>query len=389
MPLKPSQLLSCLQDKQAEFRHFDHRAFALLHQYRSALAEAANHPFLELPTQFSSHDGSNLGAFPLEPNHLFPHWVIPCQLTWGNREQSLQWVRGLLTGIKTFAVDGSQISPGKDLSIPVALVQVGWFENLHLPSGGYTKDIQLDVLTPSDLKVSHDQLVEGVVSAHRFQLETQRLVDYMNEHHNDPNCLVFFDGSLVPSFAEKWDVELSDRYVSSLKKLIATSERTQVPLVAYVDTSHARDLTVMLEQVMNLPEAPSIQDAQLLDPLMKWGDRTLLFQCRRSGILSHFHEQQGDITFTYLKSTREGYPARLEFPRWIIESGRLNQVIDWIRGELIIGNGYPYVIETADQAAVLKAEDRQTFYRILQDWAEEQELKLRFSRKMVSKTRRR
>jgi len=47
------------------------------------------------------------------------------------------------------------------------------------------------------------------------------------------------------------------------------------------------------------------------------------------------------------------------------------------------------VIETADQAAVLKAEDRQTFYRILQDWAEEQELKLRFSRKMVSKTRRR
>jgi hypothetical protein len=211
----------------------------------------------------------------------------------------------------------------------------------------------------------------------------------MNEHHNDPNCLVFFDGSLVPSFAEKWDVELSDRYVSSLKKLIATSERTQVPLVAYVDTSHARDLTVMLEQVMNLPEAPLIQDAQLLDPLMKWGDRTLLFQCRRSGILSHFHEQQGDITFTYLKSTREGYPARLEFPRWIIESGRLNQVMDWIRGELIIGNGYPYVIETADQAAVLKAEDRQTFYRILQDWAEEQELKLRFSRKMVSKTRRR
>ena len=63
--------------------------------------------------------------------------------------------------------------------------------------------------------------------------------------------------------------------------------------------------------------------------------------------------------------------------------------MDWIRGELIIGNGYPYVIETADQAAVLKAEDRQTFYRILQDWAEEQELKLRFSRKMVSKTRRR
>jgi hypothetical protein len=49
----------------------------------------------------------------------------------------------------------------------------------------------------------------------------------------------------------------------------------------------------------------------------------------------------------------------------------------------------PYVIETADQTAVLKVEDRQVFFRILQDWAEQEELSLRFSRKMVSKVRRR
>jgi hypothetical protein len=38
---------------------------------------------------------------------------------------------------------------------------------------------------------------------------------------------------------------------------------------------------------------------------------------------------------------------------------------------------------------VLKAEDRQMFFRIVQDWAEQEDLKLRFSRKMVSKARRR
>jgi hypothetical protein len=56
---------------------------------------------------------------------------------------------------------------------------------------------------------------------------------------------------------------------------------------------------------------------------------------------------------------------------------------------LIIGSGYPYAIETADQTAVLKTEDRQIFYRLLQDWADEEELNLRLSRKMVSKVRRR
>jgi hypothetical protein len=63
--------------------------------------------------------------------------------------------------------------------------------------------------------------------------------------------------------------------------------------------------------------------------------------------------------------------------------------VDWVRGEIVIGSGYPYVIETADQTAVLQNTDRQSFFRILQDWADQAELRLRFSRKMVSKHQRR
>jgi len=76
-------------------------------------------------------------------------------------------------------------------------------------------------------------------------------------------------------------------------------------------------------------------------------------------------------------------------PVWMHQAGIVDRILDWVRGEVIIGNGYPYVIETADQTAVLQAEDRQTFYRIFQDWAEREELNLRLSRKMVSKARRR
>ena len=75
--------------------------------------------------------------------------------------------------------------------------------------------------------------------------------------------------------------------------------------------------------------------------------------------------------------------------RAIYESGRSEQILNWVRAEVAIGGGYPYVIETADQVAVVQAKDRQAFYKLLQDWSDKEGLKLRMSRKMVSKARRR
>ena len=43
------------------------------------------------------------------------------------------------------------------------------------------------------------------------------------------------------------------------------------------------------------------------------------------------------------------------------------------RAEVIVGRGYPYAIETADQVAVIQGQDRQQFYRLLQQWAEDGE----------------
>jgi hypothetical protein len=105
--------------------------------------------------------------------------------------------------------------------------------------------------------------------------------------------------------------------------------------------------------------------------------------------LSQYGDQRDQVTFTYLQTTRDRPPARLELPKWLWEAGRIEQVMAWVQAEVIVGGGYPYVIETADQTAVLQAGDRQLFYRIFQEWAERQALNLRFSRKMVSKVRRR
>ncbi|MBW4519458.1 MAG: DNA double-strand break repair nuclease NurA [Scytolyngbya sp. HA4215-MV1] len=385
MPLKPSQVLAKLQNKRDDFQIFDQKTLKEFQQYQKALQDATQQP----NAWFLEQLAGDCGAIPLEPLNHTPDWIVRSNLVWQSREQSLTWVKEKLTGIATFAVDGSQIYPSKDLSIPVALVQIGWFENPHLPTGSYEKDIELDVMTPADLRAGNSgEPVDRRVSMRRFEMETQRLITYMEERAHSETCLVFFDGSLIVTFAEAFDEETRNFYTRCVLKLLQASETFRVPLVAYIDTSYARDLTVMLQTLFELPESRSVHDAQLLGRNMQWGDRTPLFLSQRAGILDRYGEQADKIAFTYLK-THDGYPVRLELPLWLYDAGLSDRVIDWVRGEVIVGNGYPYVIETADQVAVLKNDDRQVFYRLLQDWADKEELNLRLSRKMVSKARRR
>lgn len=389
MTLKPSQILDRLNAKRKDFEQFDQNALQLLARYQASLNLFFDSRERDRADLLAQHQG-NLGARPLESLKGAVRGVLPSQLEWQNKEESLKWVRDRLTGVTTFAVDGSQIYPGKDLSIPIALVQIGWFENRHLPTGGYEKDVAVDIMTPHDLKAGNSgEPVDRRVNMRRFQMETQRLVDYMKAHPHPEQCLVFLDGSLVATFARPFDDDTRRFYIHCLLELLRTSEQLRVPLVAYIDTTYAQDLTQMLQTLYELPKSDIIHDAQLLNRHMKWGDRTPLFQCQRSDILAEYEEQHSQIGFTYLKTTRDTYPARLEMPLWMYEAGLLDTVLDWVRAEVIIGGGYPYAIETADQTAVLQTGDRQVFYRLLQEWAEQESLNLRLSRKMVSKVRRR
>jgi NurA domain len=393
MPLKPSELLQILDQKQSEFSQFYSHASATYEEYRRALRKVSAQSDAAIAELLS--DYAHPGARPLESLGRYANWIIPCNLKWQNREQSLQWVRDRLMGITTFAVDGSQIFPSKDVSPLIALVQVGWFENPHLPIGNYDKDVRLTVMTPTELEVQRNgRSLERQVGMRRFEMEVERLIEFMEDHAGRSDCLVFLDGSLVATFAEAFDFDCRAFYAQQCVNLLRASAQYRVPLVGYIDTSHSSDLIQMLQCLEGTPDTTNLHDPQLIDAGMQWGDRTPLFQCDRpgdawgQGILAEYEEQSMNVAFTYLKAN-DNPPVRLELPRWIYDAGLLDAVLDYVRGEIIIGGGYPYVIETADQVAVLQTEDRQIFFRLLQEWAEKSEIPFRFSRKMVSKLMRR
>jgi hypothetical protein len=95
------------------------------------------------------------------------------------------------------------------------------------------------------------------------------------------------------------------------------------------------------------------------------------------------------VGFVYLQTTGEGAPARLDIPAWVYDEGLLDEVVDTVRAECVVGNGYPYALETADAAAVINGHDREQFLRAMQEFAVEQQLDFHVSRKPVSKARRR
>ncbi|HEV2655600.1 MAG TPA: DNA double-strand break repair nuclease NurA, partial [Ktedonobacteraceae bacterium] len=336
--------------------------------------------------------------------------VFPFGREFANHEQARDWAE-CIEGVTTLAVDGSQLLPWRDASIPVALVQVGFFINPHARSRPYTKDVRIEVLAPDEImeapagendKPDSYPYSDMEVTLRRYLLEVETLCAQMQQcasarRAGDPvhSPVVFFDGSLVVSFAQMMPEEYRERYIKSVLALLSISEELRVPLIGYIDTSYARDMITMLRHLdrqQNQPvllETKNIHDALLWSSRLQWGDRTPAMICARGGILDSYESYRDSVAFCYLQTTAHRAPARLEFPRWMLDDGVLEPVLDVVRAEVIAGNGYPYAIETADAVSVITMQDRNEFYAHFQNFMEKQGGTFTFSTKSVSKNRRR
>ncbi len=167
-----------------------------------------------------------------------------------------------------------------------------------------------------------------------------------------------------------------------------------MPLVAFVDRSYSRDFVTMVDLVAGTADGGplSLSDAGLFhDLLPNWGDRSPVFYCARADKLSRDDRVAfyPEVAFTYVRLTRDRPPARVELPRWLVEEGRTDDVLDLVRAECVVGTGYPYAVETADALAVISHADRVRFYQLFEQFARQSRLTLVLARKAASKIARR
>ena len=421
--LHKGKLQAALNLKRGQFTAFDGSFSDQLNAYRHALETLyTRYPSSTHVERILPPDNIGMPPAGARPSMEYDRWLVfatqsdyhgpnlPFGREFENHEQARQWAE-CIEGITTLAVDGSQLQPWKDASIPVALIQVGLFANPHAQGRPYTKDVRLEVLSPDEIMEESNTeskdpdsypYSEMQVTLRRYMLEVETLCSQMEQYgqarrDGDPSHspIVFFDGSLVVSFALTMPSPYRERYIASAISLLQTSEQQRVPLIGYIDTSYARDMITMLrrldamERQPVLRETKRIHDALLWQGQLRWGDRTPAMICARGDILEGYGPYRESVAFCYLQTTSTRPPARLEFPRWMLDDGILEPVLDVVRAEVIAGQGYPYAIESADAVAVITMQDRAEFYGLFQDFVERQGLKFTFSTKSISKSRRR
>jgi len=336
------------------------------------------------------------GALPTAELDAADAFCVPFGQRWANHTVARQWAMSVLQNRPVAAVDGSQILPSKDFSVPLGAVQIGWYVNYHVPGGRYEKDLYFEVLPPQELG---DEEGDGDfpgwrINQRRFVLECEHFVELMARFADAPASdrpLCFFDGSFIVSFAGQIRPDRAAPYLEAVQSLLAASKACATPLIGFVDSSGSRDVVTLVNTAVG-PPFMSMSDGALLASLLPhWGDRSPFFICARNDMLSTngkvpFYK---DVAFCYIRLSAERPPARIEMPRWLFDEGRAEAIVDCVRAECVVGNGYPYVIETADAAAVLKQADRDHFYALFQQFAEKQGLPFRGSRKQISKQMRR
>ena len=245
------ELLAGELNKQSdEFKRFALDQSKDLNEYLEKLARFCRTPYAEISALLEGAE--NCGAIPSEE---FARGGQPFSIsfnqTWQNHEQARAWAFEVLQNRTTFAADGSQLFAEREVSLPVAAIQIGWFENPHNEGAGYEKQARFFVIPPGEL-LSQDEPVipETKVGQRRFEAEIEKIKEFLKkkqgwQQRGERMPLAFYDGTLLLSISLP-KTDLQEGFINKLVELVRASELAEVPLVGYVDRSYARDLLSLL-----------------------------------------------------------------------------------------------------------------------------------------------
>ncbi|HEX7628145.1 MAG TPA: DNA double-strand break repair nuclease NurA [Candidatus Methanoperedens sp.] len=320
------------------------------------------------------------GAKILEPGkliHTFP-------FNWKSRSESMEWVDSVLSGVPVGAVDGSQIYSDKNYEIPLAVIQISRIFNRHTSDRDYSQDTDAMIITPDEFEAaSVYSFGSEYIDARRFSMECEGIVSLMNEYKS---IFILLDGALILSHINVLNKNIREIYIKSITKLLEFSEKTRNPVIGFIDTTMPRDITLMMHFLFGLRKS-KLSDTHLFSNML-WGERTSAFLCDRDdrrgdearSVLDNYGRFRNDIGFFYMR-TGLGLPARVEFPAWVHKEGMVDKIADIIRAECIIRGNYPDILMRAHDAAVIRTNEHELFYGMLENFCKVHGIKIHRSAK--------
>ncbi len=365
--------------KLSAIKSYDMERSTLSEEYRTELKKL-NVIDISMNERLNDYSGAKL----LEPGKL----IHPFPFNWENRHDAIEWVDSVLSGVAVGAVDGSQIYSDKNYEIPLAVIQTSHILNRHTNDSDYKENTEAKIITPDEFEsASVYSFGSEYVDARRFALECDSIVRLMKE--DDKPCILL-DGALILSHINVLNRNIRDIYVRAITKLLEASEKMHTPVIGFIDTTMPRDLTLMMHFLFGLKKG-KLSDTHLFSHLL-WGERTAAFLCDRDdrrgeearSVLDNYGKFRDKIAFFYIRVSN-GLPARVEFPAWMYEEGMVDKIADIIRAECVIRSNYPDILMRAHEAAVIKMNEHDLFYGMLDNFCKAHGIRINKSAKNFHK----
>lgn len=281
--------------------------------------------------------------------------------------------------VTVVATDGSQIFPDRHVEPACYLLNIGRIA-LHYgtldpplivaePTLRY-RAADLDDLAEDDDEAPNLDLTAEVVSALRDELELRWLFETARDEQRSGRPLVAMaDGTLIRWMLRgmknrRLEDRLLDRYVAELDRFRAAG----LPVCSFVSRPANAEVVNLLRLHLGEPDWDAgpdslrgLQDRHLFESALAPGERSARF-ASRSRVLERYGDHR--IVAFYVHTGTE--VGRVETPLWVAENDEMLALVhSVVVDQCHKGGGYPVVLQEAHERAVVRAEEKEIFYRIL------------------------
>jgi hypothetical protein len=311
--------------------------------------------------------------------------------------------------ITVVATDGSQIYPDRHVEPPFFLLNVGRVafqygttEEPHLDS---TPTLHFREPLAARFDAPLDTIPTELVSALRDERELSQLLEVATAARvRDRPLVALADGTLIRWMIRGMDDErLENELIARYTEHLEGFRDAGLALASYVSRPASTEIVNLLrfvggdleaappglaEDIPPTPRLDGLLDRHVLDAVLDPGERSAVF-----GSASHIqgaYPTGTDIAFFYLKvpGPDGGELARAEVPRWVADDPvLLDRVHATVLRECRKGEGYPLALSEAHERAVVRASEREAFFRLMERRLRRAGLDPTGSRKRRSKQR--
>jgi hypothetical protein len=314
------------------------------------------------------------------------------------------------TPITVVATDGSQIYPDRHVDPMFFLLNVSQVGFQYGTREAPLLEAEPRLRFQDDLSAHVDEalgsMTTELVSALRDEMELEYLLDGARAARVAERPLVALaDGTLIRWMIRGMNNEaVEEQLIARYTEYLQAFQRDGLPLASYVSMPATTEVVNLLRFVVGELDAPApaaisvgadeppldgLLDRHVFDAVLAPGERSATF-----GSTSHIQRSYpagSEVHYFYLKvpsGAGPGEMGRVEVPKWVADDpGLLDRIHATVLRECEKGEGYPLALSEAHERAVIRASEREAFFRLMERRLRRAGLSPSDSRKRRSKQR--